>query len=281
MSADMPVSAAAAFGHRDFRLYQSARFLLTLAIEMQSVALGWHVYAITDRALSLGLVGLAQFLPMIGFSMFTGHVADRFDRRRVLFVCYALLGIASGSLALLAHDPALRAWPIYLVATVVGTARAFAGPAAQALVPDLVPLAHFGNAVTWGALIHRLGTIVGPAVGGLVYGLMRSPQAVYFACTGTSFIAAGLLLGLSTRPTPRDTGGASLAVLLAGARYVWKKRVILGSISLDLFAVLLGGATALLPIFARDILHVDPSGLGLLRATPALGAALITIILTR
>ncbi len=281
MSDSAPVPAAAAFGHRDFRLYQVARFLLTLAIEMQSVALGWHVYALTDRALSLGLVGLAQFLPMIGLSMFTGHVADRFDRRRELLVCYLLLGLSSLALALMARDPSLTAWPIYAVAMVVGAARAFAGPAAQALVPDLVPLHHFGNAVTWGALVHRLGTIVGPAVGGMVYGIMHTPQAVYAACAGTSLVAASLLVGLRTRPTPRETGDTSLAVLLAGARYVWRKRVILGSISLDLFAVLLGGATALLPIYARDILHVGPGGLGLLRAAPAAGAALIAVVLAR
>jgi len=281
MSDLAPVPAGAAFGHRDFRLYQVARFLLVIALEMQSVALGWHVYALTGRALSLGLIGLSQFLPVVALSMFTGHVADRFERRRVLLICYAVLAGAALALHLHARDPHATVWPIYAIAAVVGAARGFAGPAAQAMVPDLVPDAHFGNAVTWGALVHRLGTIVGPAVGGFAYALLRTPAMVYAACAVVAAIAALLLVPLAPRPVTRRAGGASWQTLLAGVGYVWRKPMILGSISLDLFAMLLGGATALLPIFARDILHVGPSGLGLLRAAPALGASLVALWLAR
>jgi predicted MFS family arabinose efflux permease len=193
-----------------------------------------------------------------------------------------VLALAAGGLFLVAQLRGAPVWPIYAIAVAIGTARAFAGPAAQALVPDLVPAEHFENAVTWGALVHRLGHIVGPALGGGVYALFKEPQAVYGVCAVTAAVATLLLLFVSARPIVRTAASVpTLKTLFAGLAYVWRRRVILGSISLDLFAVLLGGATALLPIFARDILHTGPGGLGLLRAAPSWGAAAVALWLAR
>ncbi len=269
----------AAFGYRDFRLYQGARFFLTLGIQMQSVAVGWQVYELTHRAIDLGYVGLAQFLPAIGLSLVTGHVADRFDRRRVLLVCQ--LGVALTALLLLAcavfhvHDP--RA--IYAILVLFGTTRAFSGPAASALLTHLVPTEAFPNAVAWSSTVWQAAAIAGPALGGVVYGASHGPGAV-FACSAVlSLTAFSLVAALHVRTGRMELRAASLSTLLAGVKYVFQEKVVLGTISLDLFAVLLGGAVALLPIFARDILDVGPWGLGILRSAPAFGAALMALLL--
>jgi len=267
-----------AFAHREFRLFIGARFLSMVAAQMINVAVGWQVYAATHEPLDLGYVGLAQFVPAIGLSLVTGHVADRFDRRRVAMVCNVVTIAASVALFLLARGAA-PVWPIYAVLLVIGTARAFAAPAQQALLPHLVPSETFGNAVALSSSIWSVGMIVGPAAGGLVYGLLESPVPVYAACAATYLCALLLLTSMRVRTGRMEKRATSWATVLAGIRYVWANKIVLGAISLDLFAVLLGGAVALLPMFARDILAIGPRGLGVLRSAPAVGAAAMAAFL--
>jgi MFS family permease len=275
------VGWAAAFSHRQFNLFQAARVLAVLASQMQSVAIGWQVYAITGRALDLAWVGLAQFFPALLLSLVTGHVADRVERRRILVVCNAALGLLSLALLLLARSGGGHLLGIYAVLVGVGVARAFMGPANQSIVPSLVPVDHFANAVTWGSFFWQAAMVVGPTLGGILYATAGGPGLVYGTAAACS-LATMLLLSLMTRITPR-TGAEppTRKSLLAGVRYVQSNEIVLGAISLDLFAVLLGGATALLPIYARDILHLGPWALGTLRSAPAVGAAVTGILLAR
>jgi MFS family permease len=278
MDSASAVPTDSAFVHRDFRLYQGARLFMTLGAQMQSVAVGFHIYSLTHRPRDLGYVGLAQFLPMILLSIVTGDTADRHDRRKVLMCCYA--GMVTGALLLfgLAHSGVTETWPFYAVLVLLGTARAFAGPAGQSLVPHLVPLQHLSTAVAWNSTVFQVGTIAGPAVGGLLYDVVHV-QGVYLTCA-VMMAAACLMLALMQVHTGRmERAASSWQRLLAGLHYVRRKKVVLGAISLDLFAVLLGGATALLPIYAQDILHTGPWGLGLLRSAPAVGAALVAVSL--
>jgi MFS family permease len=252
---------------------------MTVGLQMQGVAVGWQIYAITRNPLDLGYVGLAEFLPAILFALFTGHTADRLNRRRVLLACQALLALCSLTLLGLSQFPgASIAWA-YVVLFFVGTARAFAGPASSALMPNLVPTAHFANAVAWSSSIWQVATIVGPALGGLFYAVSGGPAPVYGGCAALALAALCFTLAIRAPAQVPEAGSASFERLLAGVRYVWKNKIILGSISLDLFAVLLGGVVALMPVFARDILHVGPLGMGALRSAPGAGAAIIAIVL--
>ncbi|HVO29552.1 MAG TPA: MFS transporter [bacterium] len=274
----------AAFQHRDFRFYQSARFLATIGMQMVSVAVGWQVYAITGRALDLGYVGLAQFAPAFVLSLVTGSAADRFDRRRLIITCYLAIACCYALLFAHTHAPVGGVQGIYAVLVLLGIAEAFTGPAASAFMPSLVPVEHFTNAVAWSSTTWQTATIVGPAAGGVVYAVAMSlrgsrvddgsaADAVY-AASAACLLAATFLLGfVKARSVRRQTEGTALQRLGAGVRYVFGKKIVLGAISLDLFAVLLGGAVALLPIYARDVLHTGPWGLGLLRSAPAIGAA--------
>ena len=270
---------AGAFDHREFRFFQGARFLSMIAAQMQSVAVGWEVYARTHRPLDLGYVGLAQFLPAIGLSLVTGHVADRFDRRRIVMITNVVMLSCAALLFALAYDPAGPVWPIYAVLLVIGSARAFAAPAHQALLPHLVPAEHFGNAVAWSSSIWSVGMVIGPALGGLFYGAVHSAAPVYAACAVTYACAFALLASMRVRTGRMEKRATSWTTVLAGIHYVWANKLVLGAISLDLFAVLLGGAVALLPMFARDILDIGPWGLGILRSAPALGAASMAMFL--
>lgn len=247
--------------------------------EMQSVAVGWQVFEITHRPLDLGYVGLAQFLPGFFLSIPAGHTADRFDRRAVLLTCYVSYALCSVLLFLQARHGAHSATPIFAVLLLLGVTRAFSGPASQSLVPQLVPEHHFGNAVAWGASIFQVATVLGPALGGLIYAWARGAHSVY--ATSACMYGAALLFVLSmhVRTGRMEKRNVSLETLLAGFRYVWQEKIILGSISLDLFAVLLGGAVALLPVYAEDILHIGPRGLGVLRSMPAAGAALMAVLI--
>ncbi|MFO1060356.1 MAG: MFS transporter [Dongiaceae bacterium] len=280
MSAANPTAGRAAFRHPAFVRYWAARFLAFVAIMMQAVAIGWQVYDITHDPLSLGLVGLAGFTPAIGLALVTGHVADRFDRRRILVVAYATELAAALLLLALAAGGNARAWPIYGAILLYGTARAFAMPAGQALLPNLVPPEHFPNAVAWNSSAMQVAMIGGPALGGLLFAL--GAQIVY--AVSASFLLAALLLMISVprpaRAAPARREPVSWTTLLAGIAFIRAKPAILGAISLDLFAVLFGGATALLPIYARDILHVGPLGLGILRSGPAIGAMTTALVLT-
>jgi MFS family permease len=278
-AADSIVSPRAAFQHRDFRLFQTGRALSIVATEMQSVAVGWQVFEMTQRPLDLGYVGLVQFLPGVLLSIPAGHTADRFDRRAVLLVCYAACALNSTLLFLQAHSGSRSALPIFAVLLSVGITRAFSGPASQSLVPQLVPEAHFGNAVAWGASIFQVATVLGPALGGLIYGWTRGAHSVYATSALMYIVAFFFLVMMHVRTGRMEKKDVSVETLLAGFRYVWNEKMILGSISLDLFAVLLGGAVALLPVYAQYILHIGPRGLGLLRSMPAAGAALMAVLL--
>lgn len=288
-----PHRGAAAFASRDFRFYQLARLLVIVGAEAQAVAVAWQIYAITHRAIDLGYTGLALFLPGILFLIISGHTADRYDRRNVILVCYTLQCVCTAALLYLSWTGTRQIAPFYVVLFLIGTGRAFSGPASSALLPHLVPKDDFVNAVSWGASIFQLANFVGPALGGVLFTLplqhwLSAPWGtrldgggIVYAFTLLTLIAFLLLvLSLSVRPGRQEQRGISAETLLAGFRYMWHKKLLLGVTTLDLFAVLLGGAVALLPIFAEDILHTGPSGLGLLRAAPALGALAVSIFLT-
>jgi MFS family permease len=271
MSAD--VATGAAFVHRDFRLYVASSFIENAAIQMVGVAIGWQVYALTHRALDLGYVGLVQLVPGVALALPAGHVADRFNRARVFAASNASLAVCAALLFAITSHGIANVVTIYTVLFFVGVSRTFAGPAGQALVPGLVPVEHFPNAAAWSSTAWQLATIVGPSLGGLLYGAAGGAQFVYGWSAALFGASSILALGIRARPSQGDPQSATLGTVLAGFRYVRGSPVILDSLSLDLFAVLLGGATALLPVYASDVLHVGPSGLGLLRSAPAIGAA--------
>jgi MFS family permease len=269
----------AAFAYPDLVSYEVGRLFIVLALEMQSVAVGWQVYDITKRPLDLGLVGLAQFLPGIFLFLVSGHVADRFDRRHLLLVCYAGFALSSGLLLKISWHAMPSVKTIYLVLVLLGVVRSFNGPAARALLPQLVPEEHFPSAVAWNASIFQSATIMGPVVGGLIYAAFHGPAAVYATAMAGAGIAVFAVAQIRHRMRVRRKEQVGLASVLAGFRYVWQQKPILGSISLDMFAVLLGGAVALLPVYAREILHTGPWGLGLLRSAPGVGAGIMALLL--
>lgn len=259
--------------------------------EAQSVAVAWQVYQITHSALDLGLTGLALFLPGLIFMLAAGHAADRYDRRKIILLCYGLQAVCTAVLLWLSFSSwALaggRIWPIYAVLVGIGMGRAFSGPASSALLPSLVPKEHFVNAVTWGATIYQIANMSGPAVGGVLFTLPLSGgmerwrgAPVVYMLTLVMLLGFIVLVGM-IRPEPVERKATSFnaKTLLAGLEYVWRTKLLLGSISLDLFAVMLGGAVALLPIFATEILHAGPRGLGLLRAMPSMGALIVSLLL--
>jgi MFS family permease len=266
-----------AFTHPDFRKYTLARFLLVVSLEMLSVAVGWQVYEITHRPLDLGYVGLAQFLPGFALFLFAGHAADLFDRRTVLMWCYAGFALCSALLLLISWRAPHSVHLIYAVLALLGSIRSFNFPASRAILPQLVPEEHFANAVAWNSSIFQIATIAGPALGGVVYAIFRGPNTVYAIAFSISIIAMAMTMRIKILTAARSHEPISLRTVFAGFRFIWDKKVILGSISLDMFAVLLGGAVALLPVYAREILHTGPWGLGLLRSAPGIGAALMAI----
>lgn len=285
--------AAAAFASRDFRHYQLARLLVIVGAEAQAVAVAWQIYQITHSALDLGYTGLALFLPGIIFLLISGHTADRYDRRRIILVCYGLQCVCTGTLFLLAWQGTRHVLALFAVLFLIGTGRSFSGPASSALLPHLVPKGDFVNAVSWGASIFQMANFVGPAIGGLLFtlpvqrwlprsiGPRLAGGAIVYAFTLICLVCFLLLVGsLTVRPGRQEQRAMSTETILAGFRYMWRKKLLLGVTTLDLFAVLLGGAVALLPIFAQDILHSGPRGLGMLRAAPAFGALTVSMLLT-
>src|SRR6266704_1302503 len=258
-------------------LFQLARFFLVLATEMQAVAVGWQVYEITKRPLDLGLVGLAQFLPGIFLFLVSGHAADRYPRRNLLVLCYCGFTLCSGSLLFLTLRGLHSVYPIFAVTVLLGVVRSFNGPVSRAFLPQLVSGKDFQNAVAWYSIFIQSAVILGPSLGGLVYAAFRGPAAVYML----SFIAAALgamsTVAIKAQSNPRPGEPMSWKTMLAGFHYIRRERLILGSISLDLFAVLLGGAVALLPVYAREILETGPWGLGILRSAPGVGAGIMAI----
>jgi MFS family permease len=282
---DPRLAGRVAFTHPNFVAYTLARFFVVLSLEMQSVAVGWQVYEITKRPLDLGYVGLAQFAPGFLLFLFAGHAADLFDRRKLLMACYAGYGLCSALLLAISWRALHSVHLIYAVLALVGVCRSFSFPVSRAILPHLVPEEHFSNAVAWNASTFQIATIAGPAAGGIAYALFHGPKAVYTLAVLVSILSVMMTLRihpLATSPVqPAEVAAEkttiSLRTVLAGFRFIFEKKVILGSISLDMFAVLLGGAVALLPIYAKEILHTGPWGLGLLRSAPGVGAALTAI----
>lgn len=281
MSADDHLSAGSGtvFRHRGFTCYWTARLIATFAVQFVSVAVGWQIYDLTRDPFDLGLVGLVQFLPSLVLVLVTGAAADRFNRRRIMGLCIAAEILCALALLALTLGGDHRVWPIFLVLTGFGIARAFLGPAVQSLLPNLVPAAELSTAIAWNSSSWQIATITGPVIGGLLYGV--APEAPY-AMAALLMAAAIGLVALVPKPARKTVPEpASWQALGAGFRYIWGEKIVLGAISLDLFAVLLGGATALLPAYARDILDVGPWGLGLLRAGPGLGALVTALWLAR
>jgi MFS family permease len=282
----LPASGLAAFGSRDFRRYQLARMAVIIGAEAQTVAVAWQVYSITHRALDLGYTGLALFLPGLFFLLPAGHVADRYDRRQIILLCYSLQIVCTSALLAIAVMGIRDVRLVYGVLFLIGTGRSFSGPASSALIPHLVPEEHFVNAVTWGASIFQFANIAGPALGGILFtlplkGVLAGAGVVYIATLCSLVIFLVLIGSLSVRLGRMEHREISLQVVLAGFQYVRRSPILLGSLSLDLFVVLLGGASALMPIFAQEILHTGPKGLGMLRAAPAMGALAISLTLAR
>ena len=277
----------AVFRHRAYSLFWAARVLTTLAVQAESVTIGWQVYTLARRshgveqgAFLVGMVGLSQFLPLFALTFVAGAVADRADRRKIILVCLAAEIACVLALGALALHPAVRLAPIFAVAALFGGARAFLSPAQGAMGPMLVPRELLPRAIAWNSLGYQSAAIIGPWVGGALCAL--SPAAAYAAAAGLYALASGCMVAMRADTRPTGSGDSSrLELIREGLHYVWTNKIVLGAISLDLFAVLLGGATALLPVYARDVLKVGAHGFGLLRSGPAIGAALMAVALSR
>ena len=274
----MPDPAPEADTKRFFH-FLMARIASSLSFQMLSVAVGWQIYHLTGSAFALGLVGLCQFLPMVALTLLVGHVADRFDRRRIVAVCMAIEALCAALLAIGVITQLLTLPAIYVLIVLGGCARAFESPTIATLIPALVPRSALPRATAWSTSSNQTAQIVGPALGGAVYaisaGAAFAASAVLFT-TGTL-----LLLSLKLARRPPSRAPVTLSSLFSGIAFIRSHPIILGTISLDLFAVLLGGATALLPIFADHILNTGPWGLGMLRSSPAIGALVMSLFLAR
>jgi MFS family permease len=265
-----PASARAVFRRRGFAAYWAARVLGGFAVQIVSVAVGWQVYDITRDPLDLGIIGLVQFLPSLLLVLVTGSVADHFNRRVIMAVCLVAEMVCAAVLLALTVMGSREVLPIFGILLAFGIARAFLGPAIQSLLPNVVAVSELPTAIAWNSSAWHIASIVGPVVGGLLYGLSAS---LAFGAAVVLFLAALGLTILIVTVRPQEPGErASWSTVVAGFEYVWRNRILLGAISLDLFAVLLGGAVALMPAYARDILEVGPWGLGMLRAGPGIGA---------
>ena len=266
-----------AFRFRDFTAFYIARTFNALAVQMVDVAIGWLVYAITGSAFALGLVGLCIFLPNFLLALPAGQVADMFPRKKILGLCAFLSTSAAVALFIAAMTETVSIPFLYVLIVVFGIGRAFSGAAGGAIIPSLVPKEHLPNAIALSSSAYQTATIAGPAIGGLLYAF--GPEVVFGVtamCFGISLVA---YLLITTRPIQNAPEKVTIEYMTAGLRFIFSKPIVLGAITLDLFAVLLGGATALLPIFAADIFLVDPFGLGLLRSAPAVGAFIMSLVL--
>ncbi|QQR81853.1 MAG: MFS transporter [Deltaproteobacteria bacterium] len=267
---------------RDFRYYLGSRFLALASHQVLVVALSQKVYEITRSPIHLGYIGLTLFLPKFVFALLAGHAADRFDRRRLILFCRVIQISAIMGIVLFAHSGFQPISVLYIFLFLLGMANAFDGPASQAIVTNIVPEEHFTHGVTWHSSVTQASFIIGPALGGWLYSIFGKAEFVLWVVIAMRGSSALLLALVKARKQTTETPGAiSWDNLFAGIRYVFQKRIILASISLDLFAVLFGGAVALMPIFANDILKVGPEGLGLLRAAPSIGAVLIAFYIAR
>ena len=264
---------------RDLYFFVSARFISTLAIQVQSVAIGWQIYDMERTPLALGLVGLCQFLPMFLLTLPAGDITDRFNQRRVYSLAAGLQAVCSALFLLLSIFQPHTTWMYFVVLVLFGAARGFAGPSGSSLLPFLVPPERISKSMAFSSSFFTAATISGPALGGFLYAL--GPVPVYSLCIA-GFVGAALIVSRlgGRRFVPEQTQATRYERVAEGVKFVRSRPVVLGAISLDLFAVLLGGATALLPVYARDILHVGPLGLGFLRSAPAAGAFSMAFFLT-
>jgi MFS family permease len=277
-------STRALLRERDFMLFWAARFVSTLGVQIQSVAIGWQVYAIARLTHSVGesaflvsMIGLAQFLPLFLLTLIAGETADRRTRKLIVATTLAIDAVSASVLLGLALTGSHALWPIFAVSVAFGASRAFLSPASSAMGPMLVPRPLLPRAIAWNSLSWQSASIMGPAVGGLL--LIHSP-ATAFGGAMVMYLAAALMALSIRKPTrPETQPGSRVELIKEGLAYVWNNKIVFGSISLDLFAVILGGATALLPVFAKDVLHIGPAGFGILRASPAIGATVVAIYL--
>ncbi|USX25714.1 MFS transporter [Oxalobacteraceae bacterium OTU3CINTB1] len=275
-----PSSAGNGFSvlrHRNFALYLSARTLATLAVQMQNVAIGWQVYSMTHNLFDLGLIGLAQFAPFLLLILIAGHAADRYDRRNLIAIALAAQLLCGLTLLAFTMAGLSTVWPVFAVLVLFGSARAFMGPATQAILVNLVPPESFSKAVALSSSSFHVAVILGPTLGGLFY--LAGPKTVYVISSALLVAAVVMMCMVKSVKQPSNREPATWHTVLEGLRFVRSRPVVLGAISLDLFAVLFGGATALLPALAHDVLHVGPTGLGMLRTAPGAGAALCSIAL--
>src|ERR671939_427353 len=264
---------------RDFALFLAGRFCNVLAAYMQWVAIGWYLYDLTRNPMTLGWAGLASFVPIALLTPPAGDLADRVDRRLLLFVAHLIQALAAALLLVLVAVHTTVTWPFYGALLLSGTSKALAGPASKSLAPLLVPREQFAQSVAWATSAQQTAIIAGPALGGLIY-LLGAP-VTFAACLVVALIGSVAMLAIATRVVASREEGSTLSRALAGLRYVWRQPIVLGAISLDLFAVLFGGVNALLPVFSRDILHVGPAGLGALRSTFAVGAIATSLVLAQ
>ncbi len=265
-------------------LFWVERFISTLGVQIQSVALGWQVYAIARLTKSVGesaflvsMIGLAQFLPLLLLTLIAGETADRRTRKLIVAISLLVDSVSASVLLFLALTGSHELWPIFAVSVMFGASRSFLSPASSALGPMLVPRALLPRAIAWNSLAWQSASIIGPAIGGLL--LIHSPALAFGTALGMYLTAAMMALAIRKNTKPETQPGSRVELIKEGLAYVWNNKIVFGSISLDLFAVILGGATALLPVFAKDVLHIGPGGFGLLRAAPAIGATLVGIYL--
>jgi MFS family permease len=278
-SSSPPIDPYAAFRLPEFRRYAFGYIVTNLGANMQSVAVGWEIYERTNSAMALGWVGLIQAAPIMLLAMLSGHAADRFDRRRIIFCGQLLMALCSVGLAMNAYFHGPVQW-MYLLLLLAAVGRAFFWPASQALLPQIVSDNLFTNAVTWRSTGFQISSVVGPALGGFMIGLQHTTTWVYLLDASMTLVNCICISTISAHPVKQSGESPSLKTLFAGFRYVHQNKLILAGVTLDMFAVLLGGATALLPIYAKDILHAGPTGLGWLRAAPAVGAVCMAVTLS-
>jgi len=268
-----------AFSYRNFRFFWATTLLVSFAVQIMSVSIAWQIYDTTGDALLLGLVGLSLFLPSLLLILVTGLVADRFNRRIIMAICLSVEFLCALGFLAFVNAPEHQVWMIFVILVVLGTARAFWGPAATSLAPNLVPPEALANAITVNASAWQFASIMGPSVGGL---LLLWSSSLPFIVGAVLLAVAVVCVLLIHKPVIRESHAAtSLDTMLAGFRYIFQNKVVLGAITLDMFAVLMGGAVALLPVYVKDILHGTPLELGILRAAPGIGAIVMALYLTR
>jgi MFS family permease len=279
MTASAATNPTSALSYRPYVFYWIALLAVQFAVQIMSVSVSWQVYAISHDPRDLGYIGLVQFLPPLLLVLVTGLTADRYNRRLIMGLCFGVEAVAALALLAFTLSRPTAVWPVFGVLAMLGTARAFMNPAADALAPNLLPKEAIANGISLNSMTWQLGNICGPVAGGLLYGV--SGAVAYAVALALILIAGSCVVLIGRVPQENHASETSLSTLFAGFHFIRKERIVLGAISLDLFAMLLGGAVALMPVYASDILHAGPTGLGLLRASPGIGALVVAAYLSR